>query len=169
MPSVSVNMELDARRGCDLPAARGRPALLLGGLAWAAGIIHAQASAAHLGEWPLAAVFFGGLAAVQFGLGALVWARPSRRLLGVVAAASLAIVGLWVLSRTAGLPFGPEVGHPEAAGLPDVVATVDELLLAGASLAVLARGARMSLSPILLNLVLITSLAGAMLGGGHSH
>jgi hypothetical protein len=166
---VSVGAGVGAGRGSELPVARGQLALLLGALAWAAGTAHAQASAAHLGEWPLAALFFGALAAGQFGVGALLWARPSRRLLAVAAAGSLAVAGLWVLSRTAGLPFGPEVSRREAAGVPDIVATLDELLLAGASLAVLGRWAKVSLSPVLLHLVLIASLASAMLAGGHSH
>ena len=155
--------------GLGLPTARGRTALLLGALAWASGIIHAQASAAHLAEWPLAALFFGALAAAQFGVGAVIWARPSARVLRVAAVGSLLVVALWVLSRTAGVPFGPDINRPEVPGIPDVLATVDELLLAGASLAVLSRRTTVSLSPSLLQLVFIVSLAGAMLTGGHSH
>lgn len=38
-------------------------------------------------------------------------------------------VGIWIWSRTAGLPIGPEAGEPEAIGADDLLATVLEALL----------------------------------------
>jgi hypothetical protein len=134
--------------------ARTEPALLLGALAWAAGVMHAAASAEHLEEWPLAAAFFAGLMTAQLGLGAWLWARPRRRALVAAAAGSLAIVALWAVSRTVGLPFGPEAGHPEAVGVLDAMTVADELALAGCSVAVVRGSIRPLRHPLALRLAL---------------
>jgi hypothetical protein len=47
------------------------------------------------------------------------------------------IVAVWLWSRTAGLPIGPEAGEPEVAEFIDVVATVAEFLLVVGCLAML--------------------------------
>jgi hypothetical protein len=53
-------------------------------------------------------------------------------MLSVGMAGSLLLVGIWLLSRTAGLPFGPEPGVAEDVGIPDLVSVGLELLTAGA-------------------------------------
>jgi hypothetical protein len=156
-------------RGCVPPRARSEPALLVASLAWAAGIMHAAASAQHLHEWPAAAVFFAVLAVAQVGLGVWLWARPDGRALVAAAAGSAAVVALWAVSRTAGLPFGPEAGDPESVGVLDVLATADELLLVACAVALARGGGRVLLHPAVVRVALVASLAGAMLGGGHSH
>ncbi|MGQ0669257.1 MAG: hypothetical protein ACT4PO_06255, partial [Actinomycetota bacterium] len=50
------------------------------------------------------------------------------------------IVVLWVVSRTTGLPIGPEPGSPEAAGVLDLVATAYEALSAVGLLLLMTRG-----------------------------
>ena len=45
-------------------------------------------------------------------------------------AVNAGVVAIWVVSRTTGLPFGPEPGTPEAIGVPDVTATGFELVIA---------------------------------------
>jgi hypothetical protein len=149
--------------------ARTEPALLVGALAWAAGIMHAAASAEHAEEWRLAALLFAVLTVAQLGLGAWLWARPGRRALVVAAAGSLALVGLWAVSRTVGLPFGPEAGHPEAVGVLDAMCVADELALAGCAVAALRGSLRPLSHPLVMRLALVASLAGAMLAGGHAH
>jgi hypothetical protein len=67
----------------------------------------------------------------------LVVACPSRSLLIVGAIANAAIVAVWLWSRTAGLPIGPEAGEPDVAEFIDVVATVSEFLLVVGCLAML--------------------------------
>ena len=54
----------------------------------------------------------------------------------VGAAGNAAVVLVWAVSRTAGLPIGPEVWHPEAISALDVVATALEagLVLGGSIL-----------------------------------
>jgi len=104
--------------------------LIVCGLAWGAGLIHVGAAIEHVSEYALHAVFFGVLAAAQFGWGVALYRRPAPRLLWVGAVASLMVVGLWVASRTSGLPIGPHPWSPEAIGATDVIATADEVVLA---------------------------------------
>ena len=54
--------------------------------------------------------------------------RPLFLIAGAVA--NLAIVGLWAVTRTVGVPAGPHAGTVEEAGLLDVAATASEALLA---------------------------------------
>src|SRR5262249_55188212 len=58
----------------------------------------------------------------------LLW-RPSRWWLGLGIAGNAAIVAVYVASRTAGLPFGPDVSHPEAVGALDIVSVILEAAL----------------------------------------
>ena len=53
--------------------------------------------------------------------------RPSRRLLLAGAIGNLAIASVWLVSRTVGLPLGPEAWEPEAIHVADIVATLDEV------------------------------------------
>ena len=96
------------------------------GLSAGAGAIHLYAIPEHLKEyWPFAA-FFAGVAAFQAAWALAVLARPQRGLYGIGAVASAGLITLWALSRTSGLPLGPEPWHPEAASLPDVLAVALE-------------------------------------------
>ncbi len=53
--------------------------------------------------------------------------RPhDRGLLVAGAAGNLAIAAVWLLSRTTGLPFGPDAWEAEAVGAKDLLATYDE-------------------------------------------
>ncbi|WP_231743197.1 hypothetical protein [Mycobacterium sp. GA-2829] len=99
----------------------GRLAARLAAIASFGGaMIHFAVLPAHLQEWTPSGLFFASIALFQ-----LVWAlvAPARPAAIVLAAGIMANVGaaaLWVLSRTAGGPFGPHAGEPEvveAAGL----------------------------------------------------
>jgi hypothetical protein len=87
-----------------------------------AAVIHAAQAPSHLAEWWAAGVTFVALAAAQALLGgaAAAWAERWVWLLAQVV--SLAAIGLWALSRTVGLPLGPEAGEPEPVGRADLVA-----------------------------------------------
>ena len=74
--------------------------------------------------------FFVLLAAAQFLWGVAVYRSPSRWLLSVGAIISLAVAVLWIVSRTSGLPIGPEPWTPEAVGAVDSIATANEVVLA---------------------------------------
>jgi hypothetical protein len=129
--------------------------------------MHGAACAQHVSEWPLAAGFFGALAVAQLGLGAWLWARADTAALIAGAAGSGAVLALWTVTRTAGLPFGPEAGHPESVGVLDVVAGADELLFAACAVALMHDRGHLLRHPVVLRAALIASLAAAMLAGGH--
>jgi hypothetical protein len=144
---------------------------VLCGLSWAAGLIHVAAAIGHLDEYVLYAVFFAVLAAVQFGCGIAVYRAPSRALLRAGAVMSLLVVALWIVSRTSGLPIGPEPWQPEPVGLIDAVASADEAVLALLAAAWLRSGPTRRLAGYghgaALCLLLLSSLA--LTGGGHVH
>jgi FtsP/CotA-like multicopper oxidase with cupredoxin domain len=95
-------------------------------LTMGAAAIHFAVAPDHLAEYPLYGIFFILLAVAQVGLVVAVLAVPSRRLFAGAAAGTLAIVGLWLVSRTVGLPLAPVPWHPEAIGVPDVATTLME-------------------------------------------
>jgi hypothetical protein len=73
---------------------------------------------------------FAVLAPVQLAWGFLTCRRSSKRLLLFGVVLSIAVVIAWALSRTTGLPVGPQPWHAEEVGVIDSIATADELLLA---------------------------------------
>jgi hypothetical protein len=79
-----------------------------------AAVIHFAVLPTHWQQWTPSGLFFASIALFQ-----LIWALTVRvwPTAAVLAAGILANVGaasLWVLSRTAGAPFGPHAGEPEA-------------------------------------------------------
>src|SRR5215211_3021642 len=91
-----------------------------------AAAIHAAQAPSHLAEWWAAGVTFVALAAAQALLGAAAAAAADRRVWLLAQAVSLAAIGLWAISRTVGLPVGPEVGESEPVGRADLVAVALE-------------------------------------------
>jgi hypothetical protein len=91
-----------------------------------AALIHAAQAPSHLAEWWAAGVAFVVLAAAQALLGAAAAAGADRRVWRLAQAVSLAAIGLWALSRTVGLPVGPEAGEPEPVGRADLAAVALE-------------------------------------------
>jgi hypothetical protein len=110
--------------------------LLVVGLV-ASAAIHAAVVREHLSEWPAAGLFFIALTVAELAVAGLLLAR--RHPAGLVAAAVVSVgpLAVWLVSRTAGLPLGPEAGTPEAVGLPDLVACSLEVLTLLAALALL--------------------------------
>ena len=129
-------------------AARSAPrpiqALAVGSLIVAG--IHVSVCPEHFKENALYGSFFVVLATSQAGWAALVLARPRRLILRLGAAANVATIGLWLVSRTSGLPFGPEKWEVESFGRLDIAASVIEAALAAAALC-LSRSAAAGDSP----------------------
>ncbi|MFB4309075.1 hypothetical protein [Actinomadura sp. GTD37] len=95
----------------------------------------------HLGEWWAYGVFFSAIALFQLVWAVLVHTGSERAVLLSGPAVSLGVLALWAVSRTSGLPFGPDAGEAEAIGVLDVVSGAAELaVVAGALLAL--RGPR---------------------------
>jgi hypothetical protein len=109
--------------------------LLAAGLA-AAAVVHLAVVPEHLSEWPAAAVFFVLLAAAELLVAVLALTRPGAAVWVAAAAVSVLPLVVWSVSRTVGMPFGPEAGTPEAVGLADCASCLLELgaLLAAALL-----------------------------------
>lgn len=151
--------------------------LLACALALLAALIHVQAALDHFDEYVPFAVGFIGLAAGQAGWAAATYRTASRGLLRAGVAVGAGVVLVWLLSRTTGLPVGPQPGAAEPVGLLDLVATLDELavmalavaaLRAPVSMAVTGRGpAGRVLFATALGLVVLSALVLA--GGLHAH
>jgi len=127
--------ELRARR----PAAPPRPAepapepgsIALHTAAWGlvlAALVHAIVIPEHFREYVLYGVFFSALAAVQLACAWWIARRPQRRFVRAVAISSACVVGLWIVSRTTGLPIGPTPWRPEGFGAADEISSAAEAL-----------------------------------------
>jgi hypothetical protein len=114
------------------PAVRATKGLVYSAVALSLGaaLIHLWVTPEHFGEWwgygtfMLAAFVAQAIYAV-FLLG---WPRwPLLLLAG--ASGNLAIIGMWVVSRTVGTPLGPMAGEIEGIGSLDLISTAAELVL----------------------------------------
>jgi hypothetical protein len=103
--------------------------LTLASLSIMAGGIHAWVVPEHYEEYPVFGLFFALIGVAQAGWAAAVLRRPTRLLHIAGIALSAGLLALWALSRTAGVPIGPEAGEAEPAELLDVVAGVAELAI----------------------------------------
>jgi hypothetical protein len=128
-PRASEPCALDATREAERALDRGSVGLWVatGGLAVSA-LVHASVIREHFHEYVLFGVFFTLLFLAQGAIAVLIAFRPARATVRAVALASAWVVVLWLVSRTTGLPFGPEVWEPERYGALDAVASAAELL-----------------------------------------
>lgn len=93
-----------------------------------AAAIHFAVAPSHLREYLPFGAFFVIVGCAQVVCAVQLAARPTRRLALLMAAGSAALVGLWVVSRSVGLPFGPTPGQPEEVGLADAICVILEML-----------------------------------------
>ena len=111
----------------------------LGALSAGAAVIHFVEMPGHFREDVLFGLFFLAVAAFQFLCAAAFVLRPSRRLyVGAIVGNGL-VLGVWAVSRTVGLPLGPNPGVPEPVALIDAVAAAYEAGIVAACLYVLSR------------------------------
>ena len=107
-------------------------ATTLGGAA-----VHAAVVREHLTHWPAAGLFFVLLSSTGLVMGMALLRRVDRRRLLAALALSVGPLLVWLVSRTAGLPFGPEAGEPERVAWTDAAACLLGLISAGAALILL--------------------------------
>jgi len=109
----------------------GHPILWVGALiSLVAASIHVLVTPEHFQEWWGYGVFFLVSAVLQAVFALVVIGRPSRAVLIAGLVGNLAIVAMWVVSRSSGVPFfGPNVGEIEEIGVHDIVATAAEIVL----------------------------------------
>jgi hypothetical protein len=110
---------------------------VLGVLSAGAGILHLLAARDHL-EHPIVAAFFVVLALAQFAWAGLVAFARSRLVLMAGIAGNLAVVAIWMVSRTTGIPFIDAVSDIEPIGVADAVATFFELVASAGAAFLLA-------------------------------
>lgn len=149
MPTDVQEQRVEARVEAEPPvvdAPERSPRLkLIVALSAVTGVIHAKAMVDHAEHDWLFGLFFGVLTYAQVLWAVRVWRRPDdRRWWTAVAAASLGIVGIWLVSRTVGLPFGPWANEAEAVGITDLAATLNEVVLAGLIFAMLRPDRRLA-------------------------
>ena len=142
------------------PPPEARPAPVAAGLAWgplvlaclsaAAGIVHLVMAPSHFGESTAEGTGFlvAGWAQLALALALIRTAPPRRELLGALVAVNTALIGLWAVSRTVGLPLaGSHSGHAASVTLVDGTTVAFEAVLVLGALALLgwpktAAGAR---------------------------
>jgi hypothetical protein len=108
-------------------------------LSTGASLIHFVVLPAHWSEYWAYGLFFLVSACAQMLWALWVILAPSRPLYLAGAVGNAAIVALWVVTRTAGIPLGPSAGESEAAQFADVASTVFEALLVIGALALARR------------------------------
>jgi hypothetical protein len=113
-----------------------------------AGVIHFLVTPEHFEEFLLFGLFFLVLGAFQVLWAGGMLAKPNTFVLLAGVVVSAVVIGIWVLSRTAGLPMGPEAGEAEAAALPDILSTVLEgVIVLGGTYLLLGRAGRTAEEP----------------------
>jgi hypothetical protein len=114
-------------------ARRTRPmAAVAAWSALAAGLIHFIVVPEHMQESSLYGGFFVAATAAQVGLAVLLARRSAAWLLVGNIAVQVALVSVWALTRTVGIPLGPEAGMVEAVGVLDSVCVGAQLVSAAA-------------------------------------
>jgi len=108
------------------PVLRWTAAVTLAGEA----AIHVSVVESHARVWLPEGLFFVVLALAETALALAIAARRRTSAHQAAIALSLATVALWVVSRTAGVPVGPQPWVPEAVGRADAAATLLELATA---------------------------------------
>jgi hypothetical protein len=116
---------LPPARVADRPRERYLPLAVVSSAA-AAGV-HAAVGPEHFREQVLFGLFFAGAALAQIGWAVLMATRPSRGLLVAAVIGNLAVLTLWLITRTLGLP-GLLPG-PEAVGPWDLCCAAWELIV----------------------------------------
>ena len=111
-------------------------------LSLGAGLVHVYVTPVHWFTWWGYGLFF-----LVCGIGQLLYAGavvrwPNAGVLWLGIAGNLAIVGVYLVSRTNGIPSGPSAGHIERVGVGDFITTAGEFVLAGMLIAALGPRAR---------------------------
>ena len=128
----------------------------------------------HFHEWWGFGLFFLASAWVQLLWAAAAVRVPSPRLVALGLVGNAAVVVIWLVTRTVGLPFGPEPGETEALGWPDAITTSFESIAALCCLVLLIRplAFRRRIPPLLLGAATAALTVIALLevtSGGHHH
>lgn len=103
------------------------PLIALAGLSLACSVLHAWVCPEHFREWVVYGVFFLCASTLQAGWAILILVRSNVGLLFAGVAGNAAVVVTYLISRTVGIPFGPDAFHPENINALGIAATACEL------------------------------------------
>ena len=139
-----------------------------------AAAIHFAVTNEHFNEWWGYGVFFFLAGWVQLLWAAIAVRVHSRGLLAIGLVGNASVVVLWLVTRTVGLPFGPEPGEAESLGWADGISTAFEAAAALCCLVLLLRplaALRVHVPPPLVAAVTatLTTLGLLSAAGGHGH
>lgn len=145
-------------------------------LSGAAAAVHLSVARLHFDEYWLYGAGFVASGVLQLAWAVAVWRRhEDRRLIVAGFVLQLGIALVWVVSRTVGLPYGPQPGDPESIGPLDAQCTFDELVivvLGGVAMWGARRGRRRFAVDGLEALALLAAAATWFMlaaGAGHGH
>jgi hypothetical protein len=88
-----------------------------------AALVHAAVMPDHFRESVIYGLFFVGASLGQLTFGILILTKPSRRLVTAGIFGSALMIVLWLITRTLGVPIGPDNGATESFGLLDALAS----------------------------------------------
>jgi hypothetical protein len=133
-----------------VPARRTAAPIIAAVLSLGAAWVHFAYTASHLRQWWAYGAFFLATGAGQAVFAPLVVRRPRPWVVAVGIAGNLAIVAMYVVSRTAGPPLGPHAHVPEPTGAVDLATTAVEIALVGVLLTLLGGRSRRWIANLLL-------------------
>lgn len=160
----------------DMSAARRR--IVLAVLLATAGGLHIAALPSHLLLSLDVAAFFVAAGVGQLLAAGLVALRPSRGVVAAVIIGNLIILAVWTISRSVGMPFGPDGNEPEAISALDALATLLEVIVVAGALLVVRRVSPQTRRPMKLNSGVLATLTlvwvvvgglGTTLADAHDH
>ena len=112
----------------------------LAALSMAAAAIHFAVMGEHFAEYAAYGVFFSVVAWLQASWAVAVIVLPSRSVLLAGLVGNALVILVWFVSRTTGLPIGPEAGTREPAAFIDVLSTILELAIVSGAAIHIRRG-----------------------------
>jgi hypothetical protein len=105
-------------------------------LSLATALVHLDVVGEHFREYRPAGEFFIAVAALEAAWAVAIVARPNQGTLVAGMTLNLALLSLWGLSRTFGVPVGPAPWVPEPVAAPDLACAGLEAVIAAMCAAV---------------------------------
>jgi surface polysaccharide O-acyltransferase-like enzyme len=102
---------------------RAAVAVLMLATAW----VHVAYHESHWDQWWAYGAFFLVVGVAQALFALLILARPRPWVAAAGIAGTLAVIGMYVVSRTVGVPVGPHADFAERAGTVDLATTAAEI------------------------------------------